>query len=133
MDFLEADSEHIDAGLEYFHIGGCCRREVKKGWEGVGTVDNDLVIVWDHEAIVARLMAGDQPVGVDHLEKAVYGGLLVIAAPGKAINGASTSHVLVCPVCRLQDFRLELVKPVRFGRGVDHHDPILGPDSERVG
>ena len=54
-------------------VTGSRGREQAIGGVGVGAVDDDLAMVGLAEALVAGLVAGDEPVGVDHRGEAVGG------------------------------------------------------------
>src|SRR5271157_1710334 len=74
------------------------------------------------KSFVARLVPGNEPVGVDHCGKAIGGLRGGVAAPGQGVDGTSPFHRLFGPVIGLQEREVKILKMSSVGKRVaDEH------------
>ena len=92
------------------------------GRVGIRSIDDDLAMAGLAKSLVARLVAGDEPVGVDHCGKAIgclWGG---VAAPGQSVDCTSPFLGLFGPVIGMQECEVKIVKILSIGKRVaDEH------------
>ena len=103
IDELRTTQERLDSDRP---IGG----KEAIGRIGVGAVDDDLAMVGLLEPVVARLVAGDEPVGVDHLGESVGGFGRDIAAPGQGVDRPAALHGLGGPDLGREQAEVEIVE-----------------------
>ena len=101
------------------------------GGVGVGAVDDDLAVVGLAEAFVAGLVAGDEPVGVDHRGEAVGGLGRRCRGPRSGRRSSRRASWPRRASVGLEQLEVERVEVARVGERVADEHPVRRADGQR--
>lgn len=115
---------------ESFNIDLALRGEEAISGVGISAVDDDLAVVGPGGPFLARVMPGDEQVGIHPIGKAIDRFRSRVSSPGQGIDSAIAFHGFRGPDPRANDFGIEAVKLLAVGDRVAEQDPVWGPHGQ---